>query len=58
MKCQCEANRQHHKHVGACKDEATTTVKTIYGTFEMCAECATEFPEAYLLRGPLDRPLD
>ena len=48
MKCQCEANRQHHPHVGSCKAEATVSVKTIYGTYEMCQSCAESFPIVYL----------
>jgi hypothetical protein len=41
--CACESTVCHHGN-HPCKREAETSVRTIYGTFEMCGPCARLMP--------------
>ncbi len=48
MKCQCEADASTGCHgPRGCKNDAVEAVKTIYGTYQMCASCAKRLPAKY-----------
>lgn len=47
MKCQCEQTKCRHKDE-SCLNNATVSVYTIYGKFEMCAECSSAMPVEYI----------
>lgn len=40
LKCQCEQLKCGHDE-NPCQKQATHTVKTPYGVFDMCIDCAT-----------------
>ena len=46
MKCQCESTKcQHGEH--SCSDEPILLIRTIYGKYRMCLDCAANLPERY-----------
>lgn len=51
MKCQCEHESHFHGIEGSedgCTNEATVQVDTMYGPYQMCAQCADSLPVEYL----------
>lgn len=47
MICQCENSRCKHGD-GLCINHAQLFVKTIFGAFAMCADCANNMSEKYI----------